>query len=585
MSISFAPRTPQRPVVMARQHVVSSGHYLASMAGLEILEAGGNAVDAGVATALATNILEPEMCHFLGVAPLMIYLAEQRQVISFVGVGPWPQAVSSEHFRRHFGGRVPKGVLNAVVPAAPGNYLTALERYGTMSFGEVAASAIRFARDGFPVYPFLQENMAEMAREGSYWSSPANDVIFRPNGRIPAVGEIFVQSDVAKLLQYLADEEAAAARKGRDRGLQAARNAVYRGDIARQIASHQKCEGGLLTEADFANFSPEIEEPYSLRFQGMDVYSGGPWGQGPMVLGALNLLRDYDLKPLGHNSAEYIHLIVEALKLAAADRESHFGDPRFVDVPVREMLSEDYASKRRALICRERAWRGMPPAGTLGGRTPPEWVPDPSSGREPSDSGSTTARETSYLCIIDRHGNVFSATPSDSALEGPVVPGLGLPCCTWGSRAYTAPDHPARVEGGRRPRMSTTPQIAIRDGHTVMPFGSPGSEVLGQAQLQVLLNISVFGMDPQSAVEAPRVASYSWPASALPHSYFPGRLAMESRIDSDVGKSLAAMGHEVSWWPERTWLAGSVCAVLHDLESNIRYAGADHRRTAYAIGW
>lgn len=585
MTLSFVSKTPQRPFLMARRHAVVSGHCWASLAGLEILEAGGNAVDAGVATALATNVLEPEMCQFLGVAPLMIYLAAQRRVVSFVGVGPWPRATSSEDFRRRFGGRVPKGVLHAVVPATPANYLKALERFGTMSFGEVASAAIRFARDGFPVYPSMREIMLDAIRGGEYWSSPANDAIFKPNGRVPHVGEIFVQADLAHMLQYIADEEAVAAGRGRKNGLQAAYDAVYRGDIARRIVQHQKDEGGLLTEADFGEFDAEIEVPHSIRFCGAEVYSGGPWGQGPMILGALNLLRGYDLRGLGHNSAAYIHTVVEALKLAAADREMHFGDPRAVDVPVGEMLSEEYASRRRTLIDPDKAWPGMPPAGTLGGYTPPAWTPDPSSAAESSEQAQSVALETSYLCVVDKDGNAFSATPSDPAIEGPVVPGLGLPCCTWGSRAYTGADHPARVEGGRRPRMSTAPQIAIRDGEMVMPFGSPGSEVLGQAQLQVLINIELFGMDPQTAVEAPRFASYSWPASILPHTYLPGRLVMESRIDADIGRSLSALGHEVHWWAERSWRAGSVCVILHDVASAVMYAGADHRRSAYAVGW
>lgn len=585
MALAFAPKSPQRPALMARRHAVVSGHYWASLAGLQILEAGGNAIDAGVATALATNVLEPEMCQFLGVAPIMIYLAEQRRIISFVGVGPWPRAISSEHFRRRFAGRVPKGALHAVVPAAPANYLRALDRYGTMSFGDVAATAIRFAREGFPVYPSMREIMLDMMHDGAYWSSPANDAIFKPNGRAPHVGEILVQADQARMLQYIADEEAAAAHKGRSSGLQAAHDAVYRGDIARRIAQHQRGEGGLLTEADFAGFEAEIEKPYSTRFRNVDVYAGGPWGQGPMVLGALSLLRGFDLKALGHNSAAYIHTVVEALKLAAADREMHFGDPRVVDVPVHEMLSDEYASGRRALIDPGKAWPGMPPAGTLGGRTPPAWTPDPSAEAEGASQAHPVTPETSYLCVVDRAGNAFSATPSDPAIEGEVVPGLGLPCCSWGSRAYTAADHPARVEGGRRPRMSTAPQIAICEGETVMPFGSPGSEVLGQAQLQVFLNIEVFGMDPQAAVEAPRVASYSWPASALPHTYLPGRLVMENRIEPDIGKALGALGHDIRWWGERSWLAGSVCAILHDLDGSVMHAGADHRRSAYAVGW
>jgi gamma-glutamyltranspeptidase/glutathione hydrolase len=583
MTVDFAPSTASRPYLMAKKHAVVSGHYWASQAGLQILEAGGNAVDAGVATSLAINVLEVEMCHFLGVAPIMIYLADRDEVVSLVGVGPWPKAVSSAFFRERFGGEVPLGILHSVVPAAPGNYVEALARYGTMSFGEVAEAAIRFARDGFPMYQMLHDRLNNKDI-GPYFSTPETDAVFRPDGRVPRVGETFRQRDQAAMLQYLADEERAAAGRGRAAGLRAVHDAVYRGDVASRIVAQQQELGGFMTASDLAAFEADIERPQRVRFGDIDVYSGGPWGQGPLVLAALGILRDRNLTALGHNTSGYIHMLVEALKLAAADREQYFGDPRFVDVPVSEMLSDAYLAGRSAQIDERAAFPGMPPAGTLGGRTPPQWAPDPSS-RTSMSQAKPLPLETSYLCTVDRHGNAYSSTPSDAAASGPVIKGLGLPCCTWGSRAYTAPDHPARVEGGRRPRMATNPQLAIRRGKYVMPYGSPGGEVLGQAQLQVFLNMTLFGMDPQSAVEAPRFASTSWPASMIPHSYRPAGLTLEGRIGQPVGDQLAAMGHAITWWPERHWQAGSVNVILHDLADDVRYAGADHRRTAYAAGW
>jgi gamma-glutamyltranspeptidase / glutathione hydrolase len=566
---------------MARQHVVVSGHYYASLAGLQILEAGGNAIDAGVATGLAIDVLESEFVGFGGVAPTMIHLAQGNSVHVISGVGVWPKAANIEYFHRDFGGRIPEGLLHTVVPAAPSIWITALGRFGTMSFGEVAAAAIRFARDGFPTYPFFAEQLA--ARQGDFARWPTTAAVFLPNGRPPNVGDVFVQSDLGRTLQYMADQERAHARGDRLAGLQAARDAFYRGDIAQAIVRHQRDNGGWLSEDDLAGFHSPIEPPCRIRFGGFDIYGCGAWSQGPMVLQALRILEGLDLRSMGHNSAAYIHAVTEALKLAAADREVYFGDPSFVDVPLEQLLSDDYVAHRRALIDPAKAWAGMPPAGQVGGVSIPPWRPDPSAGA--ALEIAATKPETSFLCVADRHGNVFAATPSDPTISGPVVPGTGITASMWGSRGYTGRDHPARIGAGRRPRMSANPAIAIRPGELVMPFGSPGSEVLGQAMVQGFLNQAVFGMDPQSACEAPRFASYSWPESSLPHSYRPGHLCVEEDVGSTTCEALGELGHRVERWPERKYLAGSVCTIRSDLCSGVKWAGADPRRTAYAIGW
>jgi gamma-glutamyltranspeptidase / glutathione hydrolase len=575
------PHRPRRPNIMAQRHVVVSGHYYASLAGMQILEVGGNAIDAGVATGLAIDVLESQFVGFGGVAPIMIHLAEHNATHVINGVGVWPKAANVEHFHRHHGGRIPDGLLHTVVPAAPANWITALERFGTMSFGDVASAAIRFARDGFPTYPFFAEILT--AKQNEIRRHPTTAAIFLPGGRVPSIGEIFVQSDLGRTLQYMADEEKAHARGDRIAGLRAAHDAFYRGDIASAIVRHQRENGGWLAADDLADFRSRIEPPCRIRFGGYDVYGCGAWSQGPMVLEALNILHGLDLKAMKHNSAAYVHAVTEALKLAAADREVYFGDPDFVDVPLDILLSQDYAARRRAQIDPTRAWPGMPPAGEVGGVSIPPWRPDPSAGAPLAIAD--TKPETSFLCVADRHGNVFAATPSDPTIGGPVVPGTGIVPSLWGARGYTGVDHPARVGPGRRPRMSANPAIAIKPGEMVMPFGSPGSEVLGQAMVQVFLNQAVFGMDPQSACEAPRFASYSWPESTLPHSYRPGHLCVEADVGAATGEALEGVGHRVEWWPERKYLAGSVCTIQSDLRSGVKWAGADPRRTAYAVGW
>lgn len=569
-----------RPTIMARRHVAAAGHYWSALAGFEIMEAGGNAIDAGVAMGIATGVLESELVGFGGVAPTMIYLAETREVVVISGVGPWPKAASPEYFNARFGGRVPPGILNTVVPAAPGIWIGALERYGTMSFGEVAAAAIRFARDGFPMYPIFRDRLIEHRHEFADW--PTTAAIFLPDGGIPDDGALFIQRDLAATLQYLADEEAAQRGKGRSAGLAAARDAFYEGDIAAAMIRQQQDLGGPMTAEDLASFRARFETPCRIRFGDLDVYGCGPWSQGPLVLQALNLLDGNDLAAMGHNSADYVHTVTEAMKLAAADREAYFGDPDFVDVPLDRLLSREYAAERRAMIRSAEAWPEMPPFGKLPGYDLPPWRPDPSA--QPHDRAGA-ALETSHLAAVDRFGNLFASTPSDPTISGPVTPGTGITPSMWGSRAYTDPRHPAAVGPGRRPRMSANPMIAIRKGRSIASFGSPGSEVLGQAQLQVFLNVHVFGMGPQAAVEAPRFASYSWPASAIPHSYHPGRLNLEADIGEAVGAALAARGHRIEWWPAQKWSAGSVCSVGIDWETGLRHGAADSRRTAYAVGW
>ncbi len=501
-------------------------------------------------------------------------------MLNFVGVGPWPKAMPEDYFNDLHGGRVPPGILNTVVPAAPDIWLTALERFGTMSFAQVSRAAIRFARDGFPMYPFMREVLD--AYRNDYKDEPSTTDIFMPGGKPPVVGELFYQRDLAATLSYLAEEETNAARNGdRAAGFRAARRAFYEGDIAAAIVEQQENLGGFMRRDDLASFRAEIEKPVRVSFRGHDLYGCGPWSQGPMVLAAAKLLEHSSIDETDHSSGAHIHTLTESLKLAAADREAYFGDPAHIDVPLDHLLSHDYLERRAELISRT-ASPGMPAPGIVPGVEPEPWQPDP-SGSAPI--GSMDGVETSYFCVIDRDGNLFSATPSDPTVGGAVVPGTGITTCMWGTRAYTGKSHPSRVGPGRRPRMAANPMLVIKPGELVMPIGSPGSEVLGQAQLQVLVNQLVFGMDPQSAVEAPRFASASWPASAIPHRYEPGRLNLEATIDPHVGDELAARGHDVNWWPERNWRAGSVCTIRADQKTGVMTAGADPRRSAYAIGW
>ncbi|HYH41649.1 MAG TPA: gamma-glutamyltransferase family protein [Burkholderiales bacterium] len=570
----------ERMSIMGTRHVVSAGHYLAAHAGFEILEAGGNAIDAGVAAGIAIGVLQTDKVNFGGVAPQIIYTAKNRKVHCIDGLGVWPKAITPDYFLRKHGGKIPPGVERCVVPAAPDAWLTALENFGTMSFGEVASAAIRFASEGFPMHPLMSHFIEE--NRSSYERWPSSRKVFLPKGRVPQTGEIFVQSELAGTLKFLADEERKVARKkGRKAGIKAARDAFYKGDIAREVTRFIQKEGGAMRFEDFAEYRVSFEPTVRTRYEGVELHACGPWSQGPVLPMALNILKSFDLKAMGHNSADYIHVVTEALKLAFSDRHNYFGDPRFVKVPIAGLMSDKYAAWRRSLISVEKAWEGMPPAGNP--RTLQEvqnrWMPEPESEEAPGPG------DTSYLCVIDKDGNAMSCTPSDGSNNTPIIPGVGILCSGRGTQSWGDPDHPSSVAPGKRPRLTPSPALAFKGGKVHMPFGTPGGDVQPQAMLQVFLNVNTFGMGPQAAIDAPRFANYSYPGSFEPHQYYPGRLYIESRVDAATRDELASRGHKVYEWPESTWLAGAVCTILADHKNGVLHGGADTRRPAYVLGW
>ena len=561
-----------RPLVAGPRHAISAGHYLAAAAGLTILEAGGNAVDAGVCAGLVLGVVQPDIVNFGGVAPILIRRADGR-VESIAGLGHWPMSLPPDLFMREHGGTMPRGVLRTVVPAAPDAWIQALERHGTMGFADVSEPAIRFAEEGFPTYPMIAESVA--AHLSDYAEFPSNAAVFLPDGKPHAVGALFVQRDLAATIRHMADEDRrAAASGGREAGLAAAHHAFYRGDIARRIVAFMREEGGYLAADDLANYRSRIEPAVTRDWRGHAVTTCGPWCQGPALLEALLLMERAGLDGLSHNSPDYLHLIAEALKIAMADREYHFGDPQFRDVPLDALLGEAHIATRVAAMDRARAHPGMPePLLSLGTAIP-----------APSTRAVVVAEpDTSYVAVVDRWGNAFSATPSDGTYNAPLVPGLGFVCSPRGSQSRPDPSHPTGVRPGARPRLTPNPALVVTRDGAVIPLGTPGGDVQIQAMLQVILNHLHFGMDLQEAVEAPRVATYAFPSSFAPYEYFPGRLAVEARIPAATRDALRARGHDVRDWPDWTWLAGSVEAVRHDPATGTKMAAADPRRPAYAL--
>jgi gamma-glutamyltranspeptidase/glutathione hydrolase len=584
----------QRAVIEANHFAISSGHELASQAGMEILCEGGNAVDAGVAAGIALGVLHSDLVNVAGVAPIMIRMAETRKVITIDGLGIWPRAASVAFFEKRYGGAMPEGILRTVVPAAPAAWITALNDFGTMTFGEVAGFAIRYAREGFPAFAVFAEYIAN--NEAAYRRSPENQRIYLPRDRPPKVGEIFIQSELAASLQYMVDQETATGGSRSD-GLKAACDAFYKGDIARKICAYHKANGGFLSLADMAEYRVRYEEPLKVDFAGAQIYCCGPWSQGISLAQIFALIDGVNFAELGHNTPGYIHYLTEALKLVFADRERYVADPRFVDVPVAQMLDQAYLRARSELIHPDKAWPQMPPAGDP--RTGSRLIPDEAvhtasmqpggdaHATKPQDSpllGGPASADTSYVCVIDGQGNMFSATPSDTSSDTEVIPGTGLCPSSRGSQSRGVSTSINCVAPGKRPRLTPNPALAVKYGKPFMTLGTPGGDVQIQAMVQVFLNATCFGMDIQAAVEAPRFATYSFPSSFAPNDYFPGLLMLEGRLPDETGAELKARGHKVDWWADWTWKAGGVCAIQVDHPDGVLFAGADPRRAGTAMG-
>jgi len=555
--------------------MVSAGHYHAAFAGMRVLAAGGNAVDAGVAAGLVLNVVHNDMCSLSGVAPIMLYHAQTQTLTTIAGVGVWPEAATLEYFLNEKQGTIPDDLTRCVVPAAAAAWLLALRNYGTMRFGEVAADAISLAAEGFPVYHFMARSI--QTNVAGYRKYPVNREVYLRDGNAPEVGSVIVQRDLAATLRAMAEVEERAHVGGRERALDAVRDYFYRGPIAKAMVKFSQDHGGLFAQEDFETFAVREEPPQQVRYCGDQVYGCGPWSQGPTLLMALGILDGVPLGAYSHNGPDAVHHIVEALKLAFSDRERYCGDPRFVDVPIDHLLSAAYLAERRGRIDPSRAWPEMPPSGDIPG------FPSFATEAPPSTTAATATDDlvgTSYLAVMDRHGNAFSATPSDGYATGPVIPGLGLHISDRGTQASLDPGSPNVIVPGKRPRLTPNPAMVFRNGVPFIAFGTPGNDRQPQAMVQVLSNMLRWGMNPQEAVEQARVASYSFPSSTYPNKYEPGMLRIEGGVPDATVVELRRRGHTVDLWPRWSYSAGGVCAVRRDIDG-VFTGGADPRREAY----
>ncbi len=561
-------------------HMVVAGHYLAAAAGLRILDQGGNAIDAGVASGIAVNVTMPHWTSFAGVAPIIIYLADKDEVVTISGVGRWPKAATLEYFRDTYG-EIPVGVARSAVPGACDAWLRALELYGTMTFEQAAQPALELAEGGFPASESLVSRIKDF--EEFLSAHPGSRELFLPGGKRLELGQHFVQKDLAGVFRGMIEAERACSGSGREAGVHAARDYFYKGDVAEKMVRFAQEQGGLITMEDFADFSVKVEKPETGTYKGYTLFTCGPWCQGPSLIEVLNLIEGYDLKSMGHNSAEYIHVFTEAVKLAFSDRDAYFGDPEFVEVPMAGLLSKEYAAERRKALDTSKAWPELPPPGNP---WPFQGVDRPAARgiNVPGLAAAPMMSDTASTCAVDRWGNAFAATFSDSFTATPIVPGLGLIISSRGGQSWLDPELPNCMGPWKRPRITPNPAIAFKGGKLFMPFATPGTDAQVQAMAQMFVNMVDFGRTPQQAVEEPRFNSFSFPGSYWPHAYHPGMVQLEGRIAEEAGAGLTRLGHTVEWCPDWTWDAGGLCGIMVHPKWGTLEGAADLRKECYAIG-
>ncbi|HSE16640.1 MAG TPA: gamma-glutamyltransferase family protein [Pyrinomonadaceae bacterium] len=587
-----------RPVVRGKRGVVAGGQPLSVEAGLRILQRGGNAVDAGVATILAASVIEFSHFSFGGEVPILIKLKGQKVAV-IEGMGQAPMKATREFFANRNSsdgssattmagakraGLIPStGPLSATVPAVLDACVTALDQFGTKTLAEVMEPAIQLA-DGFPIDELRVQYIRTRAPIFSQW--PDAKRVFLPNGEVPKVGDLFVQADLARTLREIVRAERLASRgtrNNRHAGLMAARDYFYRGPIARRIGNYMQANGGLIAADDFAKFAAKVGQPVETDYRGYQIYKAGFWTQGPAMVETLNMLEGFDLKKMGHNSPAYIHTLAEALKLALADRDRYYGDPNFVKIPMTELLSKEYASLRRPLIDERHASLAQQPGDPMNMKAVLASAVQ-TIGRASALAEIERANDTTCVNVVDKDGNMFSATPSGAWLPAVVAGDTGVLMGQRLQSSLTDPNSPNVVAPGKRPRITLTPTLVLKGGEPFMVLSTPGGDNQDQALLQVLLNIIEFGMNPQEAVEAPRFDTQHYVSSFDDHEFLPGSLNVESRVSLKTIQELSQKGHKVKVQGEWGTLSAPT-VITYDPKTGVAAAGADPRRSRYAVAW
>lgn len=571
---------------------VAAGSEYATEAGMRMFAQGGNAVDVGVATLFTASVTELSHFGMGGEAPILIRTKDGK-VYSIAGIGTMPKSATADFFRKRplkigettfdddgkgLQGVMPNaGLMPALVPGMVDAGLVALREFGTKSFAEVIASAIENA-DGYVVDQTRAGSFASGVQFFDLW--PTSKAHFMPNGRTARLGEIFRQPDLAKTLRAMvqAEKTALAAGKKREAAIDAVRDYFYRGDIARQIDTFSKANGGLLRYEDMAAFHADVEEPVSGTFHGYHVYKPGFWSQGPDLIQALNILEGFDGKP-AQNSPEYIHRQVEALKLAYADRDTYYADPKFSKLNYPALLSKEYAAKRRALIT-DRASLSFNP-GDINGTT----LPHPTTFNTASYriDDALMSHDTTCVDVIDKDGIMFTSTPSGAWMPSVIAGDTGIPLTQRAQSFVLVPGHPNELEGGKRPRVTLSPTLVTTpDGKPYMVLSTPGADVQDQALMQVMLNTMEYDFDAQVAVESPRYQTRHMVSSMDNHAWNIGDLLLDERIPQSVMQELAGRGHKIR--VASRYNSGSAPVMVRMLPNGVIEAGADpfYNRSARA---
>ncbi|GAA3215039.1 gamma-glutamyltransferase family protein [Nonomuraea helvata] len=593
-----------RPELSGDFGMVASTHWLASATGMGVLERGGNAFDAAVAAGFVLQIVEPHLNGPGGEVPILLWSEAEQQVSTVCGQGVAPAAATIERFRELGLDIVPgTGLLAATVPGAFGGWMLMLERWGTWSLADVLAPAIHYAEHGVPVLERISATIESV--QGLFNNDwPTSAATWLPGGNVPPPGSKLANPVLAATYRRVV-AEAESASSTREGQLAAARRAWYEGFVAEAIAefsaktawldSSGDVHGGLLTGDDLAGWSATVEEPLGFDYHGHTVYKTGPWGQGPVFLQQLALLRGFDLDAMGHLSADYVHTVTEAAKLAFADREAWYGDN--LDVPVSDLLSEAYNAERRTLVGAEASLELRP--GAPGGRAPrlPDFpepgtasaAPGISGARSPQGVGEpTVARDgtvkgdTCHLDVVDRHGNMVSATPSGGWLQSsPTIPELGFCLGTRAQMFWLQDGLPASLRPGTRPRTTLSPSFALKDGRPWLAFGTPGGDQQDQWSVNFFLAVVHGRLNLQEAIDTPMFHSEHFPSSFFPRGSRPGVLHAEDRVDAGVLAELRRRGHEVE--APGPWTLGRLSAVARDgvfLKAAANPRGAQ----GYAVG-
>ncbi len=589
-----------RPELTGDVGMVASTHWLASSTGMAVLERGGNAVDAAVAAAFVLQVVEPHLNGPGGDVPILV-ADPGGGVEVYCGQGPTPAGATIEHYRDLGLDLVPgTGLLAAVVPGAFGAWTLLLERRGTWSLRDVLAPAISYADRGFPVLATTVatiQTVEQLFRE--HWPTSASTYL--DAGGPPTAGSRFRNPVLAATYRRVV-REAESAGGSREHQIAAARDVFYRGFVAEEVGRFFATEevmdtsgerhGGVLDADDLARWEPTVEPSVTVDHAGLTIHKTGPWGQGPVLLQALQLLSGYDLPAMGHLSADWVHTVVECSKLAFADREAWYGDPDHVDVPLAELLDPAYAAERRSLVTSTASFELRPgsPGGllprlpiTLAGGVPSSVAPDGAG--EPTVLGDgTTHGDTCHVDVVDADGLMVSATPSGGWLQSsPVIPALGFPLGSRAQMLWLEPGLPASLAGGKRPRTTLTPSVATREGVPVLAFGTPGGDQQDQWQLAFLLAHLHGGLGLQAAVDAPMFHTTHFPSSFYPRRAQPGHLVAEGRLDAGVLAELGRRGHDVEVTGH--WSQGRLSAVGRDPASGFLSAAANPRgMQGYAVG-